>query len=169
MSTSRYPLFSNNFNNQYWKSGFIVICCVRLWYRWHVGMEWKSIPNPHFALQWRHNEVDGVSNHQPQTCLLGRLFGRRSKKTSKLRVTGKKTPKLRVTGLCAGNSPSPGTGEFPAQMASNAENVCILWRHHGPLQTNSLVNIAGDHITYQHLVPQCLVFSRTIELQSFSV
>ena len=40
----------------------------------------------------------------------------------------KKTPKLRVTGLCAGNS--PGTGEFPAQMASNAENVSIWWRHH---------------------------------------
>ena len=35
----------------------------------------------------------------------------------------KKTSKLRVTGLCAGNS--PGTGEFPAQMASNAENVSI--------------------------------------------
>ena len=40
----------------------------------------------------------------------------------------KKTSKLRVTGLCAGNS--PGTGEFPAQMASNAENVSIWWRHH---------------------------------------
>ena len=35
----------------------------------------------------------------------------------------KKTSKLRVTGLCAGNS--PGTGEFPAQMASDAENVSI--------------------------------------------
>ena len=23
-----------------------------------------------------------------------------------------------------------GTGEFPAQMASNAENVSISWRHH---------------------------------------
>ena len=39
-----------------------------------------------------------------------------------------KTSKLRVTGLCAGKS--PGTGEFPVQMASNAENVSILWRHH---------------------------------------
>ena len=29
------------------------------------------------------------------------------------------TSKLRVNGLCAGNS--PGTGEFPAQMSSNAE------------------------------------------------
>ena len=25
---------------------------------------------------------------------------------------------------------SPGTGEFPAQMASNAETVSIWWRHH---------------------------------------
>ena len=25
---------------------------------------------------------------------------------------------------------SPGTGEFPTQMASNAENVSIWWRHH---------------------------------------
>ena len=25
---------------------------------------------------------------------------------------------------------SPVTGEFPAQMASNAENISILWRHH---------------------------------------
>ena len=41
----------------------------------------------------------------------------------------KKTSKLRVTGLCVGNS--PGTGEFPAQMASNAENVSNWWRHHG--------------------------------------
>ena len=68
--------------------------------------------------KWRHNGRDGVLNHQPYDCLLSHLFGRRSKKTSKLRVTG----------LCAGNS--PGTGEFPAQMASNAENVSIWWRHH---------------------------------------
>ena len=36
--------------------------------------------------------------------------------------------KLRVTGLCEGNSPV--TGEFPAQRASDAENVSIRWRHH---------------------------------------
>ena len=70
------------------------------------------------TLQWCHNGCDSVSNHQPHNCLLNRLFRRRSKKTSKLRVTG----------LCAGNSPV--TGEFPAQMTSNAENVSIWWRHH---------------------------------------
>ena len=55
---------------------------------------------------------------EPHDCLLYRLYWRRSKKTSKLRVTG----------LCVGNSLV--TGEFPAQMASNAENVPIWWRHH---------------------------------------
>ena len=84
-------------------------------------MEW--INN---SLQWRHNGLDGVSNHQPHHCLLSRLFGHRPKKTSKLRVTG----------LCAGNS--PGTGEYPAQMASNAENVSIWWRHHVLMLTNQL-------------------------------
>ena len=69
-------------------------------------------------LQWRHNGHDGVSYHQPHPCLFNLLLGRKSKKTSKLRVTG----------LCVGNS--TGTGEFPAQMASNAENVSIWWRHH---------------------------------------
>ena len=28
------------------------------------------------------------------------------------------------------NTHSPVTGEYPAQMASNAENVSIWWRHH---------------------------------------
>ena len=66
--------------------------------------EWICI----FALLWRHNGRDSASNHQPHDRLLKRLFKRRSKKT----------PKLRVIGLCEGNSPV--TGEFPAQMASNA-------------------------------------------------
>ena len=67
----------------------------------------------HTPLLWRHNGRDSVSSHQSHVYLLNRLFRRRSKKTSKLRVTG----------LCAGNS--PGTGEFPAQMASVCVCVCI--------------------------------------------
>ena len=70
------------------------------------------------TLQWRHNERNGVSNHRHLDCLLNRLFRRRSKKTSKLRVTG----------LCEGNSRV--TGEFLAQRTSNAESVSIWWRHH---------------------------------------
>ena len=59
------------------------------------------------TLLWRHNGRDGVSNHQPYDYLLNRSFRRRSKKMSKLRVTGH----------CVGNSPV--TGEFPAQVVSN--------------------------------------------------
>ena len=82
-------------------------------------MKYGYIPNDElFSLQWRHNECNGVSNHQHHDCLLNRLFGCRLKKTSKLRFTG----------LCAGNS--AGTGEFLAQMASKAEDVSIWWRHH---------------------------------------
>ena len=44
------------------------------------------------------------------------------------RCRSKKTSKLCVTGLCEGNSPV--TGEFPTQKASNAENISIWWRHH---------------------------------------
>ena len=83
---------------------WIRFCCALCWFGYNT-------------LQWRHNQRDGVSNHQPHNCLLNGLFRRRSKKTSTLCVIG----------LCAGNSPA--TGEFPAQRASNAENVSIWWRH----------------------------------------
>ena len=63
------------------------------WYR--VMPEHISWPNR--PLRWRHNDHDGGSNHQPHGCLLNRLFRRKSKKTSKLRVTG----------LCVGKSPGP--------------------------------------------------------------
>ena len=72
----------------------------------------------HIPLQWRHNECDGISDHQPHDCLLKCLFRCRSKKTSKLCTTG----------LCEGNSLV--SGEFTAQRASNTENVSIWWHHH---------------------------------------
>ena len=81
---------------------------------YHCTLAWME----HLPLRWRHNGRDGVSNHQPHDCLLDSLFGLRSKKTSTSRVTG----------LCVGNSPV--TGEFPAQKASNAENVSVWWRLH---------------------------------------
>ena len=90
------------------------------------SMQKSHLFNQLYPLRWRHNDGDSVSNHQPHDCLLSCLFGRTSKKTSKLRVTG----------LCVGNS--PGTGEFPAQMASNAENVSIWWRHHAKEQPCNL-------------------------------
>ena len=97
-------------------------CFVPLWVKFLSRL--KVISRVHLVslsiLQWRHNECDGISDHQPHDCLLKRLFRRRSKKISKLCVTG----------LCAGNSPV--TGEFPTKSDSNAENVSI-WRHHHDL------------------------------------
>ena len=64
------------------------------------------------SLQLRHNERDGVLNHQPH----GRLVKAQINENIK-------APHHRV-----GNSPV--TGEFPAQRASNTENVSIWWRHY---------------------------------------
>ena len=95
------------------------------------------------TLLWRHNERDSVSNHQRLYCLLKRLFRRRPKVTSKLRVTG----------LCAWNS--PGTGEFPAQKASNAEYVSIWWRHHEIAKTlgsTSIRYLSDTEVSDRYLI-----------------
>ena len=76
---------------------------ICIWIRLIDGIVCKT-------LQRRHNEHHIVSNRRSDDCLLNRLFRRRSKKTSKLRVTG----------LCAGNSPVTGQRWIPAQRASNA-------------------------------------------------
>ena len=98
------------------------------------------------SLPWRHNGRDSVSNHQPHDCLLNRLFRRRSKKTSKVGVTG----------LCAGNS--PGTGEFLAQMASYAENVSIWWRHHVLRRDALLFSKATHQISRSHSYKKSSIF-----------
>ena len=73
----------------------------------------------HRSIQWRHSEHDGVSNDRRLDCLLSLLFRRRSKKTSKLHVTG----------LRDGNPPV--TGGFPSQRASNTESASVWWCHYG--------------------------------------
>ena len=56
-----------------------------------------------------------------------------------LKYRSKKPLKLRVTGLCERNSLV--TDEFPAQRASNVENVSIWWRHHVPIHPSDLFRI----------------------------
>ena len=114
---------------------------------WHCIIEvWGT-----FSLRWRYNGRDSVSNHQPHDCLHNRLFRRRSKKTSKLRVIG----------LWAVNS--PGTGEFPAKKARNVENVSIWWRHHDNRNSNSKDKIrflsSGDTATATRCLHWILVYS----------
>ena len=101
-NTSRIHFIFMHLNNQLQR-----VCRVLIfwWICLHHGCVHHALTlsGCEVTLHWRHNDHDGVSNHQPHDYLLNRLFRRRSKKTSKLRVTG----------LCVGNS--PGTGEFPAQ------------------------------------------------------
>ena len=95
MIYSPYNTFSWNCKDICWES----IANCHHWASWTHS--YHSLPhrgdNDPRSLQWRHNDHDGFSNHQPHGCLLNRLFGRRSKKTSKFRVTG----------LCVGTSPGP--------------------------------------------------------------
>ena len=93
---------------------------------WHIPEQsdqgLRHYPQCAFPLQWRHNKRDGASNHPRLDCLLlDHLFKRRSKKTSKLHVTG------------LGEGKPPLIDGFPLQRASNAENVSIWWRHHAPM------------------------------------
>ena len=90
--------------------------------------------------------IIGAMASQPCHCLLSILFRRRSKKISKLRVTG----------FCAGNSPV--TDEFLAQVAGNAENVSIWWRHYDPLLTPcGLVTPFGDTELWKRWIRYWLV------------
>ena len=113
------------------------------------------------SLQWRHNEGDGVSNHQRVVCLLKRLFRLRSKKTSKLCVTG----------LCGGNSPV--TDEFPAQRASNTESLSIWWRHHviliaQPKPNSLLLNTYNGHY-FTDIIPKYTSLKENCVLRQISL
>ena len=77
-----------------------------------VQVVWISKTRSSWCVSRLHYN-DVITGTMINDCLLNGLFRRRSKKTSKLCVTG----------LCAGNW--PGTGEFPAQMASNERGKCF--------------------------------------------
>ena len=73
------------------------------------------------SLRWRHNDHDCGSYYQPHGCLLNRLFRRKSKKTSKHRVTG----------LCVGNSPGPVNSPHkePVTRKMFPFDDVIMWCH----------------------------------------
>ena len=73
-------------------------------------------------LQWRHNERDGVPNHQPYNFLLMRLFRHRSKKTSKLRVNGL------GGGIHRWALTSPHKGPVTRKMFP-FDDIIMVWRH----------------------------------------
>ena len=87
----------------------------------HICMPCSVKRHRSSTLQWLHNDHDGVSNHQPHGCLLNHLFRRRSKKTSKLRVTG----------LWVGNSPGPvnSSHKWPVTRKMFSSDDIIMMRN----------------------------------------
>ena len=123
--------------------------CLRLFDSiFYIHGRRELVPLP---LPWRHKDHDGVSNHRPYGCLLNRLFRRKSKKTSKLRVTG----------LCVGNSPGPVNS--PHKGPVTRKNVSIWWRHH-----DSDVTSAPWHLKSPatRVFIQCLFWLTTKKPQS---
>ena len=75
----------------------------------------------------------------------------------------RKHQKLRITGLCVRNSLV--TGEFPDQMASNAENVSIWWCHHVKIQVFSHFLKKFSLVSHQY----CLWYSLQILLNVWRI
>ena len=93
--------------------GNVIMVLFQIW--------WKRVLKYGVSLRWRHNDHAGVSNHQPNGCLLNRLFRLRSMKTSKLRVTG----------LCVGNSPGPVNSPHKGPVTRKIfpfDDVIMSWR-----------------------------------------
>ena len=137
--------------------------------------QYISVPavGNHGPLEWCHNERDDIWNHRRLDYLLSRLFRRRSKRTTMLRVTGlcegksttwwrhhvtqatncshepsdyqrMKTQSSAFTVLCEGNTRV--SSGFSLQRASNMESVSMSWRHHG------MEKLGISHDAYSHFL-----------------
>ena len=93
--------------------------------RWMIRYIPRNMHTPfvlYFVLIWLHNNDVIMGAMASQITSLAIVYS-----TVYSRRRSKETSKLRVTGLCEGNSPV--TGGFPAPRASNAKKS-IWWRHH---------------------------------------
>ena len=147
MHSMRYPLQSRHMSASE-ITGNSIVCstfCALL-------VQCEGNP-PTFSIRWRHNGRDGVSNQQPHDCVLNSLFGRRSKKTSKFRVTD----------LCVGNSPVPVNSPhkwpvtrkmfpfddvimFPHKESVLWKALLLSWRRHEyALRETSYCHTGGTH------------------------
>ena len=132
---------------------------------------WPDFRN---SLRWRQNGRDSVSNHQPRECLFNHLFRRRSKKTSKPRVTG----------LCMGNSPgpvnSPHKGPVTRKMFPFDDAIMCFyysWTNYRgfTIQRNTLLmdeshastSWSHDWVVINRYIPFMLLFMRCIDLKLY--
>ena len=117
------------------------------------------------ALEWRHNERHGVSNHRLLDCFLNRLFRR----------TPKKTSKRGVPGLREGNPPV--TCGFPSQRASNAD-IMDATVHYGDVTMGAMASrwpvnsphkwpITRKMFPFDDVIMECHVVSNHRQLDGF--
>ena len=126
------------------------------------------------SLQWRHNGHDGVSNHQPYHC--STVYSDADQRKHK-----SSAPLAFVRGIHRCGEFTE-TGEFPAQMASNAENVSIWWRHHEWQTHRQLyrmtVNLFGEKYCIwiqqsyvsseeDHIGSTCILFIENINVHDY--
>ena len=109
-----------------WQYNYVVLSNYCVWYislsvelYFQRGTIWISM----LFFSWHYNDVimDAIASQITSlTIVYSTVYSDADQRKHQSSVS---------LNLCAGNS--PGTGEFPAQMASNAENVSIWRRHHG--------------------------------------
>ena len=122
---------------KFWCDVIFICISFRLFYLvWGLWVNLLHASIRISSLRWRHNDHDCVSNHQPYDCLLNRLFRRKSKKTSKLRVTG----------LCVGNSPGPVNSPHkgPVTRKMFPFDDVIMWYNHIPMKHKNLCDVLWD-------------------------
>ena len=81
-------------------------------------------------LQWRHNEHDSVSNHQPYDCFLNLLF----------RQIWKKISELRVTGLCEGKFIGDKRPVTQRMLPFYDVIMINIWIHCGPCMVQNVLH-----------------------------
>ena len=122
-----------------------MICYITSGRHLHITAILSDGPTRDTALQWHHNEHNGVSNHQPHDCLLNRLFKRRSKKISKLCVTG----------LCEGIHRWPGNsphkGPVTRKILPFDDVIMVYGYHYSRIKWALwLLNLSATRMLFQH-------------------
>ena len=148
------------------------------WYQWVNAIQtWinfvfsQAHAELYCSAQWRHNERDGVSYHRYYDSLLHRLFRRRWKKTSKLRVIKwKHFPRYWpfVPGIHRSPVNSPHNGQWHealmfslicAWMNGCAIVMFVIWDAIAPFMTSLLLSLGKGFIidTQRYQINQCLM------------
>ena len=103
---------NNQIDLTVWLNDISILLMSYASFQWWLSSQWYWT-----ALQWCHNECNGIPNHRRRDCSLNHSFRRRSKKISKLCIIG----------LCEGNSLVTGFHLMTSSWASAAAGYNITF------------------------------------------